>query len=145
MRLDLTINRMVHDAYRHGIITVEGGAQIRSHIHINDICDFYRLLLDASVELVAGQAFNVETETQSVLSSAQMVQNGISPRLASISRRARVDDRSYAIDGSKVAVLGYAPKKSIEDAVRDVAIKLGAGYWKDSLTNPVYQNMTHAA
>ena len=146
MRLDLTINRMAHDAYRQGIITVEGGSQIRSHIHINDISDFYRLLLTAPVELVGGRAFNVVTENQTVLDSARMVRDVFMDhgKFVQLERTPRVDDRSYAIDGSKVAVLGYAPKKSIRDAVRDVAIRLESGYWKDSLTNPVYQNMTHA-
>ena len=143
MRLDLTINRMVHDACKKGVITVEGGKQQRSHVHISDICDFYKLLLTAPGDLVGGQAFNVVTENQSISESAKDVFDvlGGMGKYVQIRDVPRVDDRSYAIDGEKVRVLGYAPKKSIKDAIRDVAIKFESGYWKDSLTNPIYQNM----
>ena len=143
MRLDLTINRMVHDAYRKADITVEGGQQKRSHIHINDICDFYKLLLTQPAEFVGGRAFNVVTANQRIIDSAEMVRRIITDmgRGARIVKVPRVDDRSYAVDGSSVAFLGFAPKKSIEDAVREIAIKFDSGYWKDSLTNPIYQNM----
>ena len=143
MRLDLTINRMVHDACRKGVITVEGGKQQRSHIHIADICDFYKLLLTAPDWSVGKQAFNVVTQNQRIETSAKdvydvMVEMGKSVQIRDVPR---VDDRSYAIDGEKVRAVGYAPKRSIKEAIRDIAIKFESGYWKDSITNPVYQNL----
>jgi nucleoside-diphosphate-sugar epimerase len=144
MRLDLTINRMVHDAMTKGIISVEGGDQIRSHIHIKDICDFYKLLLKHPA--VGGRAFNVVCANQSIKQSAKMVQDIMSREFGKFvitPVKPRVDDRSYAIDGSLVAELGWTPNWMIHDAVRDVAIKFASGYWKDSLTNPIYQNMTN--
>ncbi len=141
MRLDLTINRMVHDAIRKKMITVEGGRQQRSHIHIQDICDFYKMLLTAPKELVSGEAFNVVTENQKIIDSARMVSSVLVKKMIPIQITQRVDDRSYAVDGSKAKVLGFAPKKSLEDAVNDIVIKFDSGYWKDSLTNPIYQNM----
>lgn len=140
MRLDLTINRMVHDACKKGVINVEGGEQQRSHVHINDICDFYKLLLTYPAEFVAGQAFNIVTANHKIIESARMVKE-VLDKYIYIHVGPRVDDRSYAIDGEKVKALGYAPKKSIEDAIRDVVIKFESGYWTDSLTNPMYQNM----
>jgi nucleoside-diphosphate-sugar epimerase len=138
-RFDLTINRMVHDACRRGVITVEGGEQIRSHVHINDLCDFYRLLLKVDRKLIDGQAFNVVKENQRVIDSAEMVSRVTG---AGIRRIPRVDDRSYAVDGVKAnTVLGFSPQREIEQAVRYLEARLDAGYWPDSMTNPVYQNM----
>jgi len=140
MRLDLTVNRMVHDAMRKGIVTVEGGSQIRSHVHIKDICDFYKLLLTAPADKVNGQAFNVVAENHTVADSARLVADICE---AKIEVRARVDDRSYSIDGEKVRhVLNWSPQHKVKDAVLELKAHLEAGYWKDSLTNPMYQNMS---
>ena len=141
MRLDLTINRMVHDAVRKGKITIEGGDQIRSHISIRDLSDFYKLILTYREDFVGGQAFNVVSENQSILQSAKMIKSVLRERLIPLETKPRVDDRSYAIDGSKVSVLGFATKYGLEYAIRDMVVKLDSGYWKDSLTNPIYQNM----
>lgn len=145
MRLDLTINRMVHDAYKNYhkgyktfIITVEGGSQVRSHVHIKDICAFYKLLLTAPKDKVAGQAFNVVAKNQTVMESACMV-SSIQP--SKIVVKERVDDRSYVIDGEKVKTLGFSIHYALESAVWDILEKFESGYWRDSLTNPMYQNM----
>ena len=137
MRLDLTINRMVHDAYRKGVITVEGGRQIRSHVHMRDICDFYRLLLHDNRS--NGQAFNIVCENQSVAHSAELVSSIID---CDVKTTERVDDRSYSIDGHKAyAMLDFMPKRPISQAVYDLKARFDSGHWKDSLTNPVYQNI----
>ena len=139
MRFDTTVNMMTHDAMRRGVITVNGGKQKRSHIHIKDLCDFYQLLLDVSAERISGQSFNVVLENQSVMQSAQLVADVTG---AKIEVHERTDNRSYTVDGSKAAlVLGYAPKRTIESAVCDIQSRFDAGYWKDSATNPDYQNV----
>ena len=138
MRLDLTINRMVHDAYRRGSITVEGGEQVRSHIHMNDISRFYRRLMDSE----ATGAFNIVAENQKVKDSAAMVSSIID---CDTVFTPRADDRSYSIDGHKAwSVLDYVPKLPISQAVYDLKTRFDMGQWKDSLTNPVYQNVINA-
>ena len=137
MRLDLTINRMVHDAYRKGVITVEGGNQIRSHVHMRDICDFYRLLLED--DRAAGQAFNIVYENQTIKESAELVSSIID---CEIKFTERVDDRSYSIDGHKAyAMLDFVPKRPISQAIHFLKAHFDMGRWSDSLTNPVYQNI----
>ena len=140
MRFDLTINRMVHDAVRKGVITVEGGSQIRSHINMKDICEFYRLLLAAPDVKINAQAFNVVAENQTVMDSAKLVSDICNKP---IEVKPRVDDRSYSIDGDKVLhVLGWKPSRRVSEAVLDLKVRLEDNYWSDSLTNPMYQNMS---
>ena len=142
-RLDLTVNRMVHDAYRKGAITVEGGAQKRSHVHIRDLCDFYKLMLSKRTDLIRGQAFNVVQQNQTVLETATTVareMGGLGK--IEISMRPSVDNRSYSVDGSKAQeMLDFVPHRPIAEAVRDLKVRFEGGYWPDSTTNPIYQNM----
>ena len=129
-RFDLTVNRMVNDATRKGVITVNGGDQMRTHVHIKDVCDFYRLLLTSDLS----GTFNLVTENQSVLDTALRV-NRIIP--VEIDIKVRTDDRSYMVEPSKE----FTPKKTIQQAIQDLKIKFDSGYWPDSLTNPIYQNI----
>lgn len=138
-RLDLTVNMMVHDACRKGVIKVNGGPQKRSHIHIHDICRAYRMILTERRETVAGQAFNFVAENQSVLETSQLVAEETGAR---IEIGPATDDRSYTVDGAKARkVLGFVPNKTVRDAVLDLKARFDDGYWPDSLTNPLYQNM----
>src|SRR3990167_8188900 len=138
-RFDLTVNKMVHDAVRKGVITVNGGDQKRSHIHIKDICDFYKLLLKAPVNMIAGQIFNAVAENQAVVDTAWIVEDEIK---CPVKIKERTDNRSYTVDGSKALdVLGFAPKRRVVDAVRDLKMHFDGGEWKDSFTNPVYMNI----
>lgn len=138
MRLDTTVNRMVHEAVRKGVITVEGGMQIRSHVHIQDTCQFYRFILTIPAEKVAGQAFNVVELSEPVIHTALRVAAHTGRK---IRRIAGTDNSSYAVDGRKALTLGFALKKTILSAIDDVADKLHSGYWPDSETNPIYQNL----
>ena len=138
-RLDLTVNRMVHDACRKGVITVEGGEQIRSHVHMRDLSDFYRLLLNSPPEHVAGEAFNVVAENQAVKDTAKLVADITKAKITIMSR---VDDRSYSVSGAKAAKrLWFTPQWMVQDAIEDLKLKFDSGYWQDSATNPIYQNM----
>ena len=139
MRFDTTVNMMTHDAMRRGVITVNGGAQKRSHIHIQDLCDFYRLLLDVGADRISSQVFNVVRENSTVLDSAQLVADVTGAR---IEVRERTDMRSYMVDGTKAReLLGFVPGRTISRAVVDMKARFDSGYWKDSTTNPAYQNV----
>lgn len=138
-RLDITASMMVHHAVRNGVITVNGGEQKRCHVHIRDICDFYKLLLTAPKESIAGQAFNVVAENEAVKDTARQVANAVGSRIII---QPRTDDRSYSVDGTKAReVLGFVPKKRLADAIHDLKIKFDSGYWPDSMTNPAYMRM----
>ena len=137
-RLDLTVNMMVHHAMRKGFITLAGGAQRRSHIHIQDVCDFYKFLLAAPLTDVAGRTFNAVALNQSIADTAKTVAGMTG---TSIAVKDRTDDRSYTVSGDEMLRLGFKPKKRIEDAINDLIIRFKAGYWPDADTNPLYQNI----
>ena len=52
------------------------------------------------------------------------------------------DNRSYHINSDKIRrVLGYVPKHSIEDAVRDLCRAFKDGKLPDAMTNDIYYNV----
>ncbi len=117
-RFDLTVNRMIHDAMKLGKITVNGGAQKRSHIHMTDACLAYQWLLDAPSDEVAGETFNFVAENQSVLETAKVIAEITD---AEIEVRPSTDDRSYTVDGRKARdVLGFIAQKTVANAVREL-------------------------
>ena len=114
MRYDLMVNKMTRDAARTGKITVNGGGQIRSHIHINDVCRCYRFLLNAKG--VEGEAFNIVSQNMSVMTTAQIVAETLEN--TKIEVKPATDNRSYSVSGKKAQEkLGFKPLYSVADAV----------------------------
>jgi nucleoside-diphosphate-sugar epimerase len=126
-RLDLSVNILTNHAINKGKITVFGGSQMRPNLHIEDMVDAYELLLDAPHEKVHGEVFNIGFENHSIADIALMVQKVVKEEFPEkgeipIETTPSNDNRSYHVNSDKVKrVLGFEPKRNIEDAVRDVA------------------------
>jgi len=139
MRLDLIISIFVRAALRKGLITIEGGNQLRPLIHMQDLVDFYVLLLDADHAKIHNQAFNVSSDNYKVIDVAKMVQERISCELAFAGF---TDPRSYHVDTSKVErMLGYRPSRTIESAIEEVRAALVDGRIDDE--DPRCYNIRH--
>ena len=118
MRYDLMVNRMVRDASRTGKITVNGGEQLRSHVHINDLCRFYAWLLENPQPR---QTFNVVCENQKVIDTATLVAKTIGK--TEIEVKPYTDNRSYTVSGEKLKKAGFEFKHSIEEAIISVYLE----------------------
>jgi nucleoside-diphosphate-sugar epimerase len=136
MRFDTTLNKMTHDAVRHGVIKVNGGSQKRSHVSLQDTCDFYRMLVNKDINGV----FNLVECNQTVLESAQMVAEVTG---AKVEVGPSTDNRSYTVSGMKVKELGFEMKHGIKAAVHHLAARLKAGYWKNSESDVRLWNMRY--
>jgi len=145
MRFDLTVNIMTNHAAKNGKITVFGGSQKRPNLHIDDMCDVYKLLLTAPKEKIQGQIFNVGYSNMRVSEIAELVAKVVGDEYQtaiSIVTQANTDNRSYHINSDKIKrVLGFEPKRSVEDAIRGICQQFKAGEMQDSLTNPIYLNI----
>jgi nucleoside-diphosphate-sugar epimerase len=128
MRLDLTINILTHHAVTRGKITVFGGSQKRPNIHIEDVADFYRLLLDAPAPTIDGREFNVCTENYTVMELAQLVRSTVAPD-ALIEVQHTDDLRSYHVSAERARrELGFTPKRPLSEAIREVAAAIDRGF-----------------
>jgi len=146
-RLDLTVNILTNHAVNKGSITVFGGAQKRPNIHIEDITDLYVDLVERPAAQIAGETFNAGYENFTVAELADQVKRIVEeefPEKAPIPITTTPSDdiRSYHVSSRKIAEkLGWAPKRSIEDAVRDLCRAFKAGKLPNSFDDERYFNV----
>lgn len=126
MRLDLTINILTSKAIRDGVIPVYGGSQKRPNIHVEDIAELYVDLLEMPAEKIAGETFNAGYENFTVAELAEMVKKVVEEEFPEkapvrIETTSSNDLRSYHVSSRKIKdKLGWEPKRSLYDAIRDV-------------------------
>ena len=146
-RLDLSVNILTNHAVNKGVITVFGGLQMRPNLHIEDMVDAYELMLKAPHEKIHGEVFNIGFENHSIADIALMVQKIVAEEFPGKGKIDIVttpsdDNRSYHVNSDKVhRVLGYRPKRTIEDAVRDLARAFRNHLLDDSFDNDWYYNV----
>ena len=147
MRLDLTVNILTNLAVNTGQITVFGGSQKRPNIHVADIADLYVQLLDIPAGMIAGEIFNAAYQNHTISELADMVKKTVEQEMPEISpikiiTTASYDLRSYHVSSRKIKEkLGYIPKRSVEDAIRDLCQAFRSGRLPNSLTDECYINV----
>jgi nucleoside-diphosphate-sugar epimerase len=101
-------------------IRVFGGSQMRPNIHVQDLVDFYVMLLEVDETLVRGQAFNVSRSNSTVLGLAEMIRDELD-RDVSIDVVETDDLRSYHLSAAKAEkCLGFVPVRDLRRAVREL-------------------------
>jgi nucleoside-diphosphate-sugar epimerase len=147
LRLDLSVNILTNHAINAGRITVFGGSQLRPNLHVQDYCDAVELFLTAPSEKIQKETFNVGYQNLSIMDIAKLVQRVVSEEFPEQGDVAIVttpsdDLRSYHINSDKIKrVLGYAPRRTIEDAVRDLCNAFRDGRIPDSMNDDQYFNV----
>ena len=146
-RLDLTVNILTNSAVNAGKITVFGGKQMRPNLHIQDMVDLYLQLLEEGDAKIAGQVFNAAYQNHTVSETAEIVRAVVSAEMPERKNLEIVttpsdDIRSYHISSEKIRrVLGFHPKRTIEDGSRDLMHAMRAGKLADPLNNIRYFNI----
>ncbi|MBL79528.1 MAG: NAD-dependent epimerase/dehydratase [Nitrosomonadaceae bacterium] len=126
MRLDVSVNMLTMQALVNGLITVFGGNQTRPNIHIDDITDIYLHLIDHK-DSMSG-IYNAGFENISIMDIAQMVTRHVP---CEISVTESNDPRSYRVNSDRLLATGYKPKKSVEDAIKEICERHKQGTLKD--------------
>ena len=125
MRLDVSVNLLTMQALTNGTITVFGGDQIRPNIHIDDITDLYLHLIDHPE--ITG-IYNAGFENISIKDIANLISEKIT---AEISVTPSNDPRSYRINSDKILATGFRPKKTVDDAIKEIIQKFKNNELKD--------------
>ena len=146
MRFDLSVNILTNHAVNRRKILVFGGSQTRPNIHIDDITDLYVDVLDERAERIAGQTFNAGFENHSIADLALMIRRVVETEFPGapieIETQPTDDLRSYRVDSEKIEhVLGFRPRRTIDDAVRDLCRAFRAGRFPESMTDRRYYNV----
>ncbi len=146
-RLDVSVNILTNYAVNKGKITVFGGSQLRPNLHIQDYCDLCSLLLRAPDEKIADQIFNCGYQNMSIMDIALIVRKVVGEEFPEkgeikIDTTPTDDIRSYHINSDKIErILGFKPKHSIEEAVRDLCRGFREGKLPDSFEDDQYFNV----
>jgi nucleoside-diphosphate-sugar epimerase len=147
LRLDLSVNILTNHAITNNKITVFGGSQLRPNLHVQDYADLCKLLLTAPSEKIANQIFNCGYQNMTIMEIAQMVKKVVEqefPQKAPIEivTTPTDDNRSYHINSDKIKnVLGFTPKHTIEEAVRDLCRAFREGKIVDSFADDRFYNV----
>jgi len=146
-RLDLSVNILTNHAINNGKITVFGGSQKRPNLHVQDMCDLYKLLLEVEDGKIAGQTFNAGFQNLAIMEIAQIAKRIVQQEFPEkgdvpIVTTPTDDIRSYHVNSDKIQrVIGFKPKHTIEDAVRDLCKAFKAGKLPDSMHDTFYFNV----
>lgn len=146
-RLDLSVNILTNHAVTNNKITVFGGSQLRPNLHVQDMCDLYKALIEIEAEKIAGKTFNCGFENMSIMDIALVVKDIVEeefPDKAPIDLATTPTDdiRSYHINSEKIQnELGFKPKFTIGDAVRDLCKAFKDGKLPDSMSDDRYFNV----
>jgi nucleoside-diphosphate-sugar epimerase len=127
LRLDLSVNILTCHAITRRKITVHGGEQKRPNIHIDDVTDLYVRSLEWPSSAIDGKIYNAGYDNLKMIEIAETVRKVVGSDVQ-IERTATHDHRSYHISSEKIKrELGFTPRRSIEDAIRDLATAFRAG------------------
>lgn len=141
MRLDLCANTLSAYAISSKKLTVWGGAQKRPQIHIEDVTDLIIKLIAVPAAQIAGRVFNAAGYNQTVQEIAETIKGVLGDELELVNGPARDDERTYHVSSERIEkALGFAMKKTIQDAVAGIATAYREGRW----TNPddaLYHNI----
>jgi nucleoside-diphosphate-sugar epimerase len=141
LRLDLTVNILTNHAVNLGSITVLGGQQRRPNIHIEDVTDLYVKTLEWPDELMDGQTFNAGYQNHRVIEIAELVRDVVGKDVKIVVRPTD-DHRSYHISSEKIGrLLGFVPRHTIQDAVRDLVSAFESGKVPNAMTDVRYYNI----
>ncbi len=147
LRLDLSVNILTNHAVTNNKIKVFGGNQLRPNLHVQDYCDCVELLINAEKSKVANQIFNVGYQNLSIKNLALIVKKVVEEEfpekgIIDIETTHSDDNRSYHINSDKIKdALGFIPKYTIEDAVRELCYNFKKGNIKNSFEDDIYYNI----
>jgi nucleoside-diphosphate-sugar epimerase len=125
MRNDVSVNMLTMLALKNGRITVFGGRQTRPNIHMDDITDLYVFLLDHPEHV---GIYNAGFENVTIMDIAEMVARHVGAEIVVTPSN---DPRSYRVNSDRLLATGFKPKRTIDDAIKELVGLYRQGAWTD--------------
>jgi nucleoside-diphosphate-sugar epimerase len=147
-RLDLSVNILTNHGFNNHKIKVFGGSQKRPNLHVKDYSRACRALMNADMDKVKNQIFNVGGYNLSIEQLARIVQKEVARfkkvpvEQIEIVSESSDDLRSYHINSDKISTyLDFQPRLSVEDAIVDLCKAFESGYFSNPMSNTMYFNV----
>ncbi len=144
MRYDLVVNTFVKCAFETGELTVHcGGEMWRPMVDVTDVAKCYLACLQAPMEQVGGQVFNLSHKNYRILELAHWVSKaleGIVDVKINVEYGSQTA-RDYRVSGDKITqATGFRTRRNVDESAREIAQKVQQGINKD-FHNPRYYNI----
>ena len=128
-RFDLVVNTFAKNAYYNGELTIHGGKQWRPNVHVKDVARAIINVIDAPLERVKKETFNVggNTENYTIIDIANFTREVF---LGSkiIIEDDLLDKRNYRVEFSKIHnVLGFKPEFSVIQGLQELKTIFDSG------------------
>jgi len=128
-RFDLVVNLLTAKAVKEGKITIFNGYQWRPFIHVEDISRAILLFLDAPIEVVGGEIFNIGSNNMNyrIYDLGNKIKN-IIPNTVIETIRRHADERNYRVSFNKIRnMMGFTCRKTLEDGIIEIKNSLETG------------------
>lgn len=120
MRFDLVVNILSIKAILEKKFEILGGSQFRALCHVSDAADAYIICLEAPIEVVRNQIFNVASENYSIIDIGNYIKK-IVPDADMVINADEKDKRNYKVSNDKIwRKLSFLPKYNIEDGIKEI-------------------------
>ena len=125
LRGDLVVNNLVGHAVTTGrVLLLSDGRAWRPLVHVEDIAQAFRAVLEAPPELVADTAFNVgdTAENYRVRAVAELVAGEVSGTTIDYADEASPDARNYRVDCDKIrrVLPGFRPRWTLRAGIEQL-------------------------
>ena len=134
-RFDLIVNQFVLEALTHRRLVIYQRSYARSFVHVRDVCGAIALALEAPVEKVRGQVFNVGGDAlnhtkDEIVELVRRHVPGTEVELRDLTFGG--DMRDVRVSFAKIrSVLGFEPRRTVEEGVLEVRDALADGLIRD--------------
>lgn len=146
MRFDLAINIMtLHALRKHRVFVLGGGEQWRPFLHVADSADAFLQCVAADADTVAGQVFNVGSDSQNyqIRDLARMVVENV-PGATIEEAPGDADRRTYNVSFDKIqSRLGWKAKRNALDGIVEIRDAIQSGRFDDDQSVRYYNIKTH--
>ncbi|MBT4837954.1 MAG: NAD-dependent epimerase/dehydratase family protein [Methylococcales bacterium] len=142
-RFDLVVNVFAKNSIQKGSIDIFGGNQWRPNVHVSDVANAIQVVLNAPIEKVRAQVFNVgSSEMNHTISDLADIAQKVFPGIKLIKRTESVDERNYRVKFDKIeSTLGYRAKVSVEDGMLELKKAFENKEFDEVEDNPHYSNL----
>lgn len=142
MRYDLVVNTFVKCAFETGVLTVHcGGEMWRPMVDVVDVAKCYLACIQAPIDDVGGQIFNLSNRNFRILELAHYVRKalkGIVDVQIDVEYGSQTA-RDYRVSTKKMErVIGFRATRGVDDSAREIAEKIQAGVNADFYNDKYY-------
>ncbi len=120
-RFDLVVNLLTAKAHAEGLITIFNGTQWRPFIHVSDVADGFMQILNAPLEVVSGEIYNLGDECMNY-TLAQVGEKILAAHPNTrVEQIENSDRRNYRVSFGKIRnQVGFRCRMKLEDGIREI-------------------------